>query len=214
MMMRGTKMLKAVAERFGKRLADESAFSIAELLVASIILFVVTFAAINFAEVGTTVTKGSISSGEVNQELRETLEGMTRQIRVAYYFVPAQCSGTSLGFYSYATGDVANTKYNIRFRLNPSSPTVLQTSRDGGVSWTTLATGVTSLGFTYYDSEGNTTSDTTLIAMVTVSLRMTRSYDKAVGTQSEGHRMEYDTQSVSTDGEESVAIRNVLTTAP
>ncbi len=91
---------------------------------------------------------------------------------------------------------------------------MLQTSRDGGTTWTTLATGVTSLGFTFYDAEGNTTSDTTLIALVNINMTMARSYNKTAGTPSEGHRLEYDTETFTSEGEESVAIRNVLTTAP
>ena len=215
-------MFKVVAKGFGERLADENAFSIAELLIASLLLFVVTFAAINFADQGTTVVKGSLSSAEVNQELRETLEGMTRQVRVAYYFEPGSAtSGSAVSFVSYATGlDGPENRWNVAFRLNGTN---LETSKvqmqSGAVvvpakAWTTLATGVTSLGFTYFDSEGNATSDTTEFALVTINMRIARSFDRTIGTQSEGHRLEYGTNSIYAEGEESVAIRNVLTVAP
>ncbi len=213
MAMKHKKMsgLKEAAGSLRERLADEGGFSIVELLVASILLFVLTFATINFADQGTAVTGGSMARAEVNQELRETLEAVTRQIRVAYFFVPAQCTPTSLGFYSYATGDAAGTKYNIRFRLNG---TALETSRDGGVNWTIMASGVTSLAFTLRDSDGNTTTDTSRVALVNVAMGVSRSFSSTAGTQSEGHRLEYGTQTAYTQGEMSVAIRNVLTTGP
>lgn len=206
--------MKATWSACSGRLADERGFSLAELLVASLLLFVVTFAAINFADIGTSQTKNSMATSEVNQELRETLETMTRQIRVAYYFVPVQCSNTSVGFYSYASGDAAGTKYNIRFQLNPVDATQLMTSQDGGANWTVLATGVENMGITYYNSTGEATSDPTQIAMVNIYLKVTRSLDVVMGTNTEGHVLEHREDYVAAEGEESVAIRNVLTTGP
>jgi type II secretory pathway component PulJ len=107
--------IRSLARRSWERSREEAAFSITELLVATLLLFVITFAIINFADQGVSLASASVASAEANQEWREAIETMTRQIRVAYYFVPNQCTASALGFCSYAKGDA--TKYKILYRL-------------------------------------------------------------------------------------------------
>lgn len=208
--------IRSLARRLWERSREEAAFSIAELLVATLLLFVLTFGIINFADQGVSLSSASVASSEVNQDWRETIETMTRQIRVAYYFVPNSCTASALCFCSYAKGDA--TKYKILYRLTGTNlevalvkPVAAAVADD---DYTVLASGVQSLAFAYYDSKGAALAapiDVTQIARVEISMKIARSYNMKVGTSSEGHRLENDTNTVYAEGTESVAIRNTLT---
>jgi hypothetical protein len=222
--------VKAITTACRDRLSSEQAFSIAELLVATLLLFVLTFGIINFADQGTSLAKSSVSSAEVNQEWRETMDAMTRQVRVAYYFESA--TGTTVSFVSYAKGD--NTRYNVAFQLSNGTLQTSVVAMGAGSaipakSWATMATGVESLTFTYYDSSGAVLPypiDATpypaaddppkkmQIARVDVNMRIARTNSMAVGTSSEGHRLEQQDTTMRAEGAESVAIRNILTDVP
>jgi hypothetical protein len=207
------------------RLTSEQAFSIGELIIAIMLLFVITFAALNFSEEGTSLAKASVSSANINQDLRESLETMTRQIRVAYYFEKATASTATvpeIGFVSYARGN--NDRYSVAFRLFEG---VLETSNleiDAGVStiptrvWEPMTGGVTSLAFTYYDASGHEltapAAGTTTIARVDIAMSITSGFTMTIGTSSEGHYLEKEAKTVSTSGSESVAFRNILTDTP
>ena len=84
-----------------ERLASEQAFSIIELVVATMLLFVLTFGIINLGDEGTSLASPDLQNAEVNQTWRETMDTMTRQIRVAYYFESASGSDRQLRLLRY-----------------------------------------------------------------------------------------------------------------
>jgi hypothetical protein len=215
MKMRGIDEMREMVAGFKERLAREEGFSIAELLVATLLLFVLTFSAFNFAQGGVTWSRAGMYNAEVNQEWREAMNKMTWQMRVAYYFVPSECTTDSIGFWSYASG--GTDKYHIRFYLDSDTSELVTSLSQAGINPTvsTIATGVQDLSFVCYDSSGLVTTSTTAIKRVEISMRLTRSYETTAGTSSEGHRQEVGAgQTVSAEGIESVTIRNVLTAAP
>lgn len=224
----GAERYKAMKVACRDRLISEQAFSLIELVVATMLLFVITFAALNFSDQGTSLAKASTTNATINQDLRESLEAMTRQIRVAYYFEPSTstdpCSSNAISFISFAKGGA--DRYNVAYRLNGS---VLQTSSQGLEStgnvipakqWVDVASGVGSLVIKYYKADGTelavpvTAANTLLIARVEVAMTISGTFTRAVGTSSEGHRQELDTTTMSATGTESVAIRNILKDTP
>lgn len=209
--------MKALMATCRDRLTSEQGLTILELVVGTMLLFVLTFGIINLGDEGTSLATNSLKNADINQTWRETMDTMTRQIRVAYYFNEA--SGTNLSFVSYAKGD--NAKYYVAFQLNGS---VLQTSvvlmGSGALpakSWSTMAQGVGSLSFAYYDASGlplTAPVNTMLIARVDISLSIVSFYVMTVGTSSEGHRLENETKTLKAEGIESVTIRNILKDTP
>ncbi len=220
--MKDAKVNRFQAVKAGcrERLAREDAFSIAELLVGIMLLFVLTYAAFNFSQTGVSLTRTTMYNAEINQEWRQAMDKMTWQMRVAHYFVPGGCvpGGSSVSFYAYA--DATQTRL-ITFTLNG---TELQVSQAEGEAAETIVTDVESLAFSYYDADGKIITayetgedgvvDTTVIERVEINMTITRGYQIAVGSGSEGHRMYESDQYVTTSGTESVSIRNQLAVYP
>jgi Tfp pilus assembly protein FimT len=199
-----------------RRLAEEGGFSLVELLVVSTFLFLLTAMILNFMEEGTAVTRGGSAGAEVNQEFRETVEMMTRQIRLAYYFTPAGTNTSQVDFYGYVEGD--NTKWHVQFYVNPDTQELVRAAAPLGGNLTpeVVARGVYGLTFSYYDADGAATADTTKIARVDFYLLMRRDYTGTVGkSTTEGVMTEELTgRYVEVGGNGSAYIRNALATAP
>jgi type II secretory pathway component PulJ len=218
--MRGTGTVRRAAGLLTKgrrRLASQGGFTLVELIVVSMILFMLTVIILNFMEEGTAVTRGGVAGAEVDQELRETIESMSRQIRVAYYFVPAGTTSSQVDFYGYVQGD--NTKWHVLYYLDAARGELIRSAAPVGSNMTSqvIATGVRQLTFTYYDSEGAVTADPTKIARVEFTLTLRRDYTgtQAVGTNEPGVMTETGKERyIDSTGTGSVYIRNALATAP
>lgn len=218
--------MKHIWQGFKKRAAGEDAFSIAELMVGILLLFVLTFAAFNFSQTGVSLSRASMYNAEVNQEWRQAMDKMSWQLRVAYYFDPDGCvpGGDSISVYSFTN---ATDSLNIQFRLNDGKLEASQGGKSGeGITndWAVIASGVENLSFTYYDNYGEEITDMhavaedgtaayTTIKRVEINLGVAREYDAAAGTASEGHRQEMVTRKVASTGTEAVTIRNDLQAA-
>lgn len=215
--MNGVMGLRRTGGRSRRRLAAEEGFTLVELIVVSMILFMLTAIILNFMEEGTAVTRGGVAGAEVDQELRETIESMSRQIRVAYYFVPGSTTSSQVDFYGYVQGD--ELKWHVLYYLDGARNELIRAAAPAGSNMTiqVMATGVRQLSFTYYDSEGAVTNDPTRIARVDFSITLRREYTgtQATGTGEPGVMTEKGRERyIDSTGTGSVYIRNTLATAP
>ena len=158
----------------------EEGFSLAELMVAFIILALIVFAAFNLLDVNFTAGSTYMLRADISQELRETSDAMVDQLRTANSFQDAQ--GDSVTFRSYLTG--TEEEYNVQFLLDGND--VIHRVNTNPLSESDnkiLASDVTGLQLTYYDDAGSVLGSPndalSSIAMIHINITMHKT-DKEV----------------------------------
>ncbi|RJP30350.1 MAG: hypothetical protein C4536_09950 [Actinobacteria bacterium] len=156
----------------------EEGFTLVELMIAFLILALIVYAAFNLMDVNIRAGTVYTLTSDISQELREASSTMVDQLRTARSFADAQAS--SVTFTSYLTG--TNDLYNVQFLLQDGnlihrSSLSTPSEADNKV----LATNVTGLQFTYYDSTGTELTDpgSSLAFITLVELELTISMEAA-----------------------------------
>ncbi|NPV59562.1 MAG: prepilin-type N-terminal cleavage/methylation domain-containing protein [Actinobacteria bacterium] len=154
----------------------EEGFSLVELLIAFAILALLVYAAFNILDVNVKAGGVYAARADLSQELRETGTTMVDQLRMAYSFTTAEAG--NVVFTAYLTG--TTQLYNVQFFLQGSDLIHrVSTGIPGPSDNRVLASDVTRLKFTYYDSAGSVLSapvaSLSSIAKVEIELTMNKS---------------------------------------
>lgn len=170
-LLRGEAGMKAYC---GRR-AREEGFTLVELLIAFVILSLLVYAAFNIMDVNIKAGGVYAARADLSQELRETGTTMVDQLRTAYSFTTAEAS--NVVFSSYLTG--TSQLYNVQFFLQGTDLIHrVSTGVPGASDDRVLASDVTGLEFTYYDSAGSVlsvpVSNLSSIAKVEMELTMNK----------------------------------------
>lgn len=171
-------------KRIAIGLGDERGFTLVEMLIAIVILFILLVGVLYFFEFGLRNAKTTQARSILNIEASNTMEKMVRQLRCANSFTVPTVTSPMTGNPTFLRGDVKGDGTNSSIMFYRTTENALFVYENGITPDTKMASNVTALTFTYYDSDGQplgseiTEANRTLIKRVEISLTML----KAVGS--------------------------------
>jgi prepilin-type N-terminal cleavage/methylation domain-containing protein len=128
---------------------DEAGFTLVEILVTAAVMSIVATAIMGFAIRVFTSTATIVDRRDVFAEGRIALDRMSKQIRQGESVTNGTAS--QIEFESYLDGDPTSFAWRV---TGSAAPYKLQESRDGGSTFVTVATSLTSNSvFTYPDTD-------------------------------------------------------------
>lgn len=158
-----------------RRKSEEQGFTLMELIVGMALLSGITASLFYGYAVQSWTANRENANAMASNQIRTAMERVVRELQSAGF------DPTSSGAFGFIQADAAT----VRFTTDANRDGVLQTTREenhgfslsggtlrtwlSGTSWTTLATGVQSLAFTYLDASGQTTTSLSAIREVVVT---------------------------------------------
>lgn len=162
----------------GRARRREEGFTLIELMISFVILALLVFAAFSLLDVNVKAGNVYAAKAELSQELREATSALVDQLRVAFSFTDAQSDSVSFTAYFPNTAGT-DQLYNVQI-LREGSDLVhrMSTGTPSSGDSRVLASDVTGLTFTYYDSVDNElvapVSQLEAIRKVKIELTMTK----------------------------------------
>ncbi len=158
------------------RPADPGGFTLIELLVTLALTGLVTMALMHFFRTTQELFTVQDQKTEMQQNLRGAMTVLSMDLQMAGYdpsgeavagITQANASVVAFSMDWDGNGDVNGTDERVAYDLDASGSL---RRRSGGGSFQPLVKNIQSLRFSYFDSEGNATSDTEEICMVGIDL--------------------------------------------